>query len=128
MAVMQNEQQFQQLILQYKQLINGAKDIALMIQQEDFDNAITMVKTREQIFLNCKCMRNFLELTPEQQKEVDSLVEELKTLESENIQQLQKNMEDVQAELSKVQLSHKLQKAYSTNSYNSSGNMINFQE
>ena len=42
---MQNEQQFQQLILQYKQLINGAKDIALMIQQEDFDNAITMVKT-----------------------------------------------------------------------------------
>ena len=128
MAVMQNEQQFQQLILQYKQLINGAKDIALMIQQEDFDNAITMVKTREQIFLNCKCMRNFLELTPEQQKEVDSLVEELKTLESENIQQLQKNMEDVQAELSKVQLSHKLQKAYNTNSYNSSGNMINFQE
>ena len=57
---MQDEQQFEQLMLQYQQLKNGSLDISRMIDNEDFDSAITMIKSREQLFLSCKCMRKFL--------------------------------------------------------------------
>ena len=61
---MQDKQQFDQLIMQYNQLKNGSEDIRQLIQKEDFDTAMTMLKARESLFLNCKCMRKYLELTP----------------------------------------------------------------
>ena len=70
---MQDEQQFEQLMLQYTQLKNGSEDISRMIDNEDFDNAITMIKSREQVFLSCKCMLKYLELTPVEQKKLDSI-------------------------------------------------------
>ena len=36
---MQDEKQFEQLMLQYQQLKNGSEDISRMIDNEDFDNA-----------------------------------------------------------------------------------------
>lgn len=47
---MQDEKQFEQLIMQYTQLKNGSEDISRMIDNEDFDNAITMIKNREHLF------------------------------------------------------------------------------
>ena len=91
---MQDEQQFEQLMLQYNQLKNGSEDIKRMIESEDFDSAITMLKNREQIFMNCKCMRKFLELTPVQTKELDKVLDELRALEIENIKNLTKSKVD----------------------------------
>ena len=125
---MQNEQQYEQLILQYQQLRNGAEDIAKMIQNEDFDSAITMLKMREPIFLNCKCMRRYLELTPEQQQEVDKIFEEIKAIEEKNMQTLEKFMEDVQSELTRTQKLQKLQKAYVGNNNDASGSMVNVEK
>ena len=71
---MQDEQQFEQLMLQYKQLKNGAEDIRAMIDSEDYDGALTMIKSRESLFMSCKCMRKYLELTPVQQKELDEFL------------------------------------------------------
>lgn len=124
---MQDEQQYQQLLMQYKQLRNRANDIARMIDNEDYDSAITMIKTREDIFLSCKCIRRYLELTPEQEKELNTVLDELKTIEQENMSKLEKNMNDVQAELKKTQQVQKFQKAY-INDDNQSGSMVNLQE
>ena len=124
---MQNEQQFEQLMMQYNQLKNGAEDISHLIDVEDFDNAITMIKSREKVFMNCKCMRKFLDLTPVQQKELDTVLDELRDLELKNIKKLEKNMEAVQAELLKTQKSQKIQNAYESN-LDATGNMINIQE
>ncbi len=77
---MQDKQQFEQLMMQYEQLKNRAIEISSMIDNEDYDSAITMIKTREDIFLSCKCIRRYLEMTPEQ----------------ENIKKLETNMEAVQ--------------------------------
>ena len=88
--MMQDEQQFEQLMLQYTQLRNGAEDISRMIDNEDYDSAITMIKSREKIFLNCKCMLKYLELTQVQKKEVDSIVDEIRSLEIGNIKKLEK--------------------------------------
>ncbi len=124
---MQDEQQFEQLMLQYNQLKNGSEDIARMIAREDFDSAITMIKNREQLFLSCKCMRNYLELTPVQQKQADEILEEIRNLEMQNIKTLQKNMDEVQTELKKTQQSQKFQQAYE-NTDELSGSIVNIQE
>lgn len=124
---MQDEQQFEQLMLQYNQLKNGSEDIARMIAKEDFDSAITMIKNREQLFLSCKCMRNYLELTPVQQKKADEILDEIRNLEMQNIKTLQKSMDEAQTELKKTQQSQKFQQAYD-NADEATGSIINIQE
>ena len=124
---MQDEQQYQQLIMQYRQLIDGANDISVMIDNEDYDGAITMLKSRDQLFLNCKCIRNYLELTPVQTKELDGILDELRDLELKNIKKLEKNMSDVKNELVKSQKSQKIQNAYE-GTVDDTGNIVNYNE
>ena len=124
---MQSESQYEQLIMQYRQLKNSSEDIARMIEHEDYDNAMTMLKSREKVFLNCKCMRRYLELTPVQQKELDTLLDEIKEAELKNIKRLEKGMKEVQRELKKTQQSQKFQQAYDTQS-DASGSIVNYEE
>ena len=124
---MQDEKQFEQLMLQYNQLKNSAEDISRMIQNEDFDNALTMINSREEIFLSCKCMRKYLELTPAQQKELDALLDELRDLEMNNIRNLSTRMKEVKQELKTTQQNEKFQQAYNFDE-NNKGNIINIEE
>ena len=124
---MQDEQQYEQLIMQYTQLKNGSEDISRMIDNEDFDSAITMIKSREQLFLSCKCIQKYLELTPVQKKELDALLDEIRELELSNMKKLEKSMSEVQAELKKSQKSQKIHQAYEMNVDNK-GNIVNLQE
>ncbi len=124
---MRSNQQFEQLMLQYQQLKNGANDIFDMIQKEDYDGAITMLKAREPLFLNCKCMRKYLELTPEEEKSVETVTNELRELEKRNIELMQQRKNDVESELKHTQKVEKIQQAYEFNS-NSSGTILNVEE
>ena len=123
---MQDEQQFQQLMMQYEQLLNGAEDISELIDNENYDSAITLLKSREQVFINCKNIRRYLELTPIQEKQIHKITEKLKELEFNNIKKLEKNMEGVQLELSKAQKSQKLKNAYNVS--DSFGGMVNVED
>ena len=125
---MQSEQQFQQLMMQYEQLKNGAIDIAKKIENENFDSAITLIKLREQLITSCKCIRRYLELTPVQQKQVDKIVEEIKELELKNIKSLESGMENIQLELAKTQKSQKLQNAYGASNIDPQGSIINIEK
>ena len=99
---MQDQKQFEQLMLQYNQLKNSAEDISRMIKNEDFDNALTMINSREEIFLSCKCMRKYLELTPVQEKELNTLLDELKKMvDAEEIRIEREKTAKVKAELEK---------------------------
>ena len=124
---MQDEQQFQQLMLQYNQLKNGAEEIRRMIQNEDYDSAMTMLKLREEIFLSCKCMRKYLELTPIQERALNKLLDELKEMELDNIRMLSQDMVEVQNEIRKSQQNEKFQQAYDFNE-NQTGNIVNVME
>lgn len=124
---MQDNQQFEQLMLQYNQLKNGAEDIRRMILKEDFDSALTMIKSREEIFLSCKCMRKFLELTPVQEKELGILLDDLRELELENIRMLSRSMAEVQQELRRTHKNEKIQHAYDFDETHR-GNIINIEE
>ena len=124
---MQDEKQFEQLMLQYTQLKNGAGDIRRMIENEDFDNAITMIKSREEIFRNCKCMRKYLELTPVQTKELNKILDELRMLEIDNINFLTKGIEAVKKELKTTQQNEKIQQAYDFDE-SQKGSIVNIEE
>ena len=124
---MQDEKQYEQLMLQYNQLKNGAQDICRMIQNEDFDSAMTMIKSREEIFLNCKCMRKYLELTPLQERALNNLLDELRELELDNIRMLSQSMVEVQQELRRSQKTEKIQQAYDFEEPQK-GNLLNVQE
>lgn len=125
--MMQDEKQFEQLMLQYNQLKNGASDIRRMIQNEDYDSAMTMIKSREEIFLSCKCMRKYLELTPFQQKALDNILDELRELELDNIRMLSQSMVEVQQELRRSQQTEKIQQAYEFDEPQK-GSILNVQE
>lgn len=124
---MQDEKQYEQLIMQYTQLRNGSEEISRMIDNEDFDTAITMLKSRESLFLSCKCMRKYLELTPVQQTELDKLLDEIRDLEIKNIKKLEAGKDKIQAELKKSQQSQKIQHAYEFDA-DASGSILNVQE
>jgi hypothetical protein len=125
--MMQDQQQFEQLMLQYTQLKNGAEEIKRLLGIEDYDSAMTMLKTREAMFLNCKCMRKFLELTSEQEKELNFLLEEIKELELSNINMLQEGMKQVQQELRRTQQAEKIQQAYDFDESHR-GSIINYSD
>ena len=124
---MQSNQQFEQLILHYNQLKNSAEEIRRMIEKEDFDSAITMIKNREPVFLNCKCIRKFLELNETQEKELNIILDELRKLEINNIKYLETSMKDVQQELRKTQTMEKIQQAYDFDE-SQSGSIINYSD
>lgn len=124
---MQDEKQFEQLMLQYTQLKNGASDIKKMIEAEDYDGAITMLNNRESLFLNCKCMRKYLELTPEQEELLNNLLDELRALEMENINMLTRGMDSIQRKLKIAQQNEKIQQAYEFDE-NQKGSIINYTE
>ena len=121
---MQDEQQFEQLMLQYNQLKNGAEEIRRMIQNEDYDSAMTMLKSREEIFLNCKCMRRYLDLTPIQERSLNKLLDELKEMELDNIRMLSQDMVEVQQEIRRNQQNEKFQQAYDFDE-TQKGNIVN---
>lgn len=124
---MQDEKQFEQLMLQYTQLKNGSEAISNMIDNEDFDSAITMIKAREEVFINCQCIRRYLELTSTQQHELDIILEEIRDLEMKNIRKLEKGMVDVQKELKQAQANQKIQNAYDAD-VDAKGSIVNLQE
>lgn len=124
---MQDKQQFEQLIMQYNQLLNGAYDIRKMIENEDLDSAITMLKAREELFLSCKCMRKFLDLSVEEEQELNALLDKLRELELENIKLLSTGMDEVRMQLKKAQQNEKILHAYDFDE-NQKGSIINYTE
>ncbi len=107
-----DEQQFQQLMMLYTQLKNGALEIARMLETEDYDSAITMIKHRESVFQSCQSIKRYLDFTPEQKEQADKLYNEIKELELKNIHTLEQGMETIRAELARTQAVQKLNKAY----------------
>ena len=124
---MKDNQQFEQLILQYTHLNNGSEEIRRMIEKEDFDSAMTMLKTREALFLNCKCIRKFLELTSEQETVLNNLLDELRASELDNIKRLESAMQEVKQELRRTQQAEKIQQAYDFAEGNQ-GSIVNYSD
>ncbi|MCQ2738865.1 MAG: hypothetical protein MJ237_01415 [bacterium] len=109
---MRNKQQYEQLMLQYSQIKTCSENISKMIDSERFDEAITLLKSREALFLNCKCIQKYLTLTVEQKNNVDEIVSQIRELEKKNISMLAENMAVVKEQISEAKRNEKLLHAY----------------
>jgi hypothetical protein len=98
-----------------------------MIINESFDSAMTMINSREEIFLNCKCMRKYLDLTPVQEKALNKILDELREMELDNIRLLSQSMVELQQQIKMNQQNEKFQQAYEFDE-NQKGNIINVSE
>ena len=124
---MRSDNQFAQLMLQYTQLKNGAEEIRKLLKKNDYDSAISMITMREQVFISCKNIRNYLELMPEQELELNILLDEIRKLELENINFLKTGMAKIKSELKNIQQTRKMQNAYDFDE-DYKGNIINYLE
>lgn len=124
---MKSNEQFEQLMFQYNNLKNGSLEIKKLIENEMFDDAIALIKNRDAVFLNCKCMRRYLELTEEQEKELNSILDDLRISEKNNIKLLEKSMNEIQIELNKNRQSEKIAQKYTQSELNN-GTIINYSE
>ena len=124
---MKSNEQFEQLMFQYNNLKNGSLEIKKLIENEMFDDAIALIKNRDAVFLNCKCMRRYLELTEEQEKELNSILDDLRISETNNIKLLEKSMNEIQIELNKNRQSEKIAQKYTQSELNN-GTIINYSE
>ena len=124
---MRSDNQFAQLMLQYTQLKNGAEEIRKLLKKNDYDSAISMINMREQVFISCKNIRKYLELMPEQELELNILLDEIRKLELENINFLKTGMAKIKSELKNIQQTRKMQNAYDFDE-DYKGNIINYLE
>lgn len=103
--------QFNQLMLYYNQLKGMAEELTVMLAKESYNEALTMLNNRERVVKELNLILKYIVLTETQQKTVEAIKEEIRTMEAANIEKLQKDMEDVKYELdvvsSKVRFRHK---------------------
>lgn len=103
--------QFNQLMLYYNQLKGMAEELTVMLANESYNEALTMLNNRERVVKELNLILKYIVLTEAQQKTVEAIKEEIRTMEAANIEKLQKDMEDVKYELdvvsSKVRFRHK---------------------
>lgn len=124
---MQDNQQFEQLLLQYNQLLNGSKDIEQMIDNDDYDTALSFVEKQRDLFLNCKNILSYLDLTDEQKNIVSQIKQELASVTLANMERIKNYMSNVQGEITKMKNLQKFQNAYNAG-MDSSGSLLDFNE
>ena len=124
---MQDNQQYEQLMLNYNQLLNSSKEIEKMIENDDYDTALSFVEKQRDIFLNCNNILSYLELTIEQQQDVARIKQELIDITLSNMEKIKSYMSNIQGELAKVKNMQKFQNAYGA-AMDASGSILDYNE
>ena len=104
--------QFDQLKMYYTQLLNIALEIKELINNENYNDAMTKLTYREGILRQDRIMKRYVKFNDEQKKEIDDIVEKLKELEESNIYRLQSEKAQVQKELLLASQTAKLKTLY----------------
>ena len=105
------DSQFNQLMLYYTQLKSMGEELKIMLENGSYNEAITMLNNRERVVRELSLIMHYIKLTPSQKQAIEEIREEVKQLETANMEKLKKDMEDLKYELdvvsSKVRFRHK---------------------
>ena len=119
------EKQFQQLMMYYNQLKEMAIKISRMLEKELYNDALTMLNHRKRVVTELGLILRYLKMTTKQKQIVEKIKKEILEIEGQNIQKLQKDMEDVKYELDIVSSKVKFRNKYNPyEAEQSSGNVI----
>jgi len=124
---MPDNTQYEQLMMLYNQIKNGSDDIRKMLKNEKYNEIITYMKSREQLFKSTENILAYIQLNKDQQENVDKIVSEIREQELENIKTLTESMKHVESELKKAQKNEKIQQAYDFDE-TLKGSIVNYNE
>lgn len=121
--------QYNQILLFYNQLLNMADEISGMIEKELFDDILTKIQSHERIATQIRLIKRCTEFSTEEQEEIKRLELLIKEKEKNNIECLQKNMNDVKKELDNLKIKNKIVNAYTQDtSQREQGSIIDIED
>ncbi len=119
------EKQFQQLMMYYNQLKEMAIQVSRMLENESYNDALTMLNHRKRVVKELGLILKYLKMTDKQKEIVENIKKEILEIEAANIQRLQTDMEDVKYELDVVSSKVRFRNKYNPyEAEQASGNVI----
>ncbi len=119
------EKQFQQLMMYYNQLKEMAIQVSRMLENESYNDALTMLNHRKRVIKELGLILKYLKMTDKQKEIVENIKKEILEIEAANIQRLQTDMEDVKYELDVVSSKVRFRNKYNPyEAEQASGNVI----
>lgn len=119
------EKQFQQLMMYYNQLKEMAIQVSRMLENESYNDALTMLNHRKRVVKELGLILKYLQMTDKQKEIVENIKKEILEIEAANIQRLQTDMEDVKYELDVVSSKVRFRNKYNPyEAEQASGNVI----
>lgn len=106
--------QFEQLERLYNQFSNLADEIEFMVDNEEYNEAISKLLYKDSLINQFKIIKKTLSLDEESTEKMLSMEKELIQREKQNIEKLTKLRDEVANELNKTKKNVKLNSAYST--------------
>lgn len=119
---------FEQLKHLYHQLFNLADEIKYMIESEEYNEAISKLKHKDSLIDKLTLLKKNAVMMPEEEAQIQSIEEEFKVLELENITLLSGMRAEVAQELKKINQNLKVNTAYIVNDENRQGSMADYSE
>jgi hypothetical protein len=120
-------EQFDNLILQYNQILRVSEEIGELVEKGFINDAILKTEYRKKLVHNLGLAKASFKFTEEQKNILNELKDKIITLDKENIAHFSEMKTDVKIELEKVNGKIKLKEAYDVFS-DPRGSIVNIEE
>ncbi|EKE02026.1 MAG: hypothetical protein ACD_20C00435G0015 [uncultured bacterium] len=105
-------EKFQELKRIYEGIHNNTSEISSLISKGDFNNIQDILDQRGAFIKKVEEINTCMDFSDEEKKEINELLAEIKLIEKNNLEQMEKRKEYIQQELSQINISSKAITAY----------------
>ena len=105
-------EKFQELKKIYEGIHNNTSEISSLISKGDFNNIQDILDQRGDFIKKLEEINACMDFSDKEKKEINELLVEIKLIEKNNLEQMEKRKEYIQQELSQINISSKAITAY----------------
>lgn len=120
--------QFEQLKMLYNQFLTLAAEIKSMIDQEEYNEAISKLQHKNTLIQRLATIKKNLALSEEENEEILKIEEMVKDAEKTNLEYMKGLRSEVAAELKKINKTLKVSNAYSKGNSQQQGSILDLSE
>lgn len=120
--------QFQNLEILYNQLFNLADEIKMMVDKEQYDEAVEKMQYKDKLIKKLITTKKTVELSDEDKQKLDRIEEELQEKEQNNITIFKKIFDEMGESLNKTKKKAKISSAYSVQNETQRGTFVDITE
>lgn len=120
--------QFQNLELLYNQLLNLADEIKMMVDKEQYDEAVEKMQYKDKLIKKLINTKKTVVFSPEDQEKLELIEKKLQEKEQNNIELANKIFKEMGENLNKTKSKVKISSAYSVQNETARGMFIDISE